>query len=229
MKYTKTEQMFILRWAKKLRAIKVLGGKCIKCGQTHPLTLEFHHEKEKEYDVSRLIIHGKRWSVIQKEIKQCVLVCRNCHAELHSSPYGRNYIDKKRILGNNLNCSKCGYVGENLASIDFHHEYDKSFHISDIWNRKSKVSAETIEKELQKCTVLCKNCHVITMIDVEQFERLKNEIVKRSKEHRELRKPVDKQVVLRLSKHMKQIEIAKKIGCSKSTICKILKELSSKG
>jgi len=55
----------------------------------------------------------------------------------------------------------CAVCGENYAScLDFHHNSpkEKAGTISDLVAKG--YSIETILREIQKCTVLCKNCHV---------------------------------------------------------------------
>ena len=56
-----------------------------------------------------------------------------------------------------LNCSKCGE--NHIACLDFHHvdPSKKDFSIYQI--KKYAWGKEKIEKELQKCVVLCSNCH----------------------------------------------------------------------
>jgi hypothetical protein len=46
--------------------------------------LEFHHLDPNEKDFS---IGGKSWSLerLKKEVDKCILICANCHRELHSS------------------------------------------------------------------------------------------------------------------------------------------------
>ena len=65
------------------KARKMLGDKCSVCGYKKcPAALEFHHvdRSEKEF-----VIAGARygWSKMEKEIEKCVLLCANCHRELH--------------------------------------------------------------------------------------------------------------------------------------------------
>ena len=71
---------------KKLKeeAIKISGGKCSVCGYDRCLSaLEFHHNHEnKEGHVSTFIKKGSRQKVL-KEAKKCILLCANCHRELH--------------------------------------------------------------------------------------------------------------------------------------------------
>jgi len=57
-------------------------------------------------------------------------------------------------LKNDLSCEKCSE--EHNACLDFHHTQDKSFTVSNAVNRHGK---EKIKKEIEKCKVLCANCH----------------------------------------------------------------------
>lgn len=83
----------------------------------------------------------------------------------------RKYLLKKVSTGNRKNyyrdmrkiaidykggkCEKCGYDKSSWA-LDFHHKdpEQKSFSIS-----KGKKSFETLKPEIDKCELLCKNCH----------------------------------------------------------------------
>ncbi len=66
-------------------AIKYKGGCCIKCGyNTFSGALEFHHLNPNEKDFT--IAHLKQYSFkdkIKKELDKCILVCANCHREIH--------------------------------------------------------------------------------------------------------------------------------------------------
>ncbi len=66
--------------------LKVLhGGKCVICGYDKCLAaLDFHHPNsdEKENTISRLLAEKSK-SAAYKEAKKCMLVCKNCHAEIH--------------------------------------------------------------------------------------------------------------------------------------------------
>ena len=54
-----------------------------------------------------------------------------------------------------LKCSKCGE--NHPATIDFHHTEKKEQNISKMVG--DGYSVERIKKELEKCNVLCANCH----------------------------------------------------------------------
>lgn len=69
----------------RLKAIKHLGGKCTLCGYSkYPEVLEFHHKnpKQKDFNIS-LKGHCRSWNRVEEEIKKCILLCANCHRELH--------------------------------------------------------------------------------------------------------------------------------------------------
>lgn len=111
MKYTKTN---LLRLERKRIAIERLGGKCSKCGYSKNLaSLDFHHvdETTKEDAMGRII--QKTWKSFEDEIKKCVLLCKNCHAELHHTLLDFSIVDGKVILDNYMgalqtNCLYCG-------------------------------------------------------------------------------------------------------------------------
>lgn len=64
---------------------EIFGGKCKICGYDKCLTaLDFHHldPKTKDGGISYYISQGYANKAIE-EAKKCILVCRNCHAEIH--------------------------------------------------------------------------------------------------------------------------------------------------
>lgn len=73
---------------KRIRALAVsaLGGKCIMCGYIRSVAaLDIHHRdsSRKSFGVSE---DGctRSWERVQKEIADCVLICANCHREIHA-------------------------------------------------------------------------------------------------------------------------------------------------
>lgn len=70
---------------KKEMAVELMGGKCQLCGYDKCInSLHFHHidAKTKEGSPSYLIMRAK-WEIAVKELKKCILVCANCHGEIH--------------------------------------------------------------------------------------------------------------------------------------------------
>lgn len=69
----------------KEQAIQYLGGKCSNCGYNKcSAALDFHHidpnEKDKNYDNYK----GSFSNKLKTELDKCVLLCSNCHRELHN-------------------------------------------------------------------------------------------------------------------------------------------------
>lgn len=70
----------------KKKSVEYKGGKCIVCGYNKCLSaLEFHHVNPKEKDFSISTYKNKKFEDLKKELDKCVLVCSNCHKEIHES------------------------------------------------------------------------------------------------------------------------------------------------
>ena len=68
----------------KERAVYIMGGACQCCGYNRCLrALQFHHidASTKEFQISDNIT--RNWADVRKELTKCILVCSNCHQEIH--------------------------------------------------------------------------------------------------------------------------------------------------
>jgi len=225
-----TDKMYstkILRFAKKLKAINFLGGKCKKCGETNFFKLCFHHtnSEDKEYRLSRM--WGKNWKNIFKEVEKCELLCQNCHYEFHDKPKTYRTNDKKIFLEykNVKGCEKCGY-NNTTSALHFHHLKDKNFEFRFVKENISSIEEIRIEiiEELNKCQILCANCHTIEHSDVDFFNNNYELIKNKSLKFKKMSSKIDKEVVKKLYiDGVRQIDISKLLDCSKSTISGIIK------
>lgn len=78
-----TEQQSKKRAAIKMKAVKFKGSKCESCNGIYPLAVyHFHHPKEKDFQISDALLVVP-WNVIELELKECLLLCANCHAVAH--------------------------------------------------------------------------------------------------------------------------------------------------
>lgn len=70
---------------RKLELVMQRGGACSICGYKRNLGgLTFHHTKsEKKFQLDMRSLSNRTLKRVQKEIKKCILICANCHAELH--------------------------------------------------------------------------------------------------------------------------------------------------
>ncbi len=103
--------------------------------------------------------------------------CKECIKEYDKERFQLNK-EKRRIQRNerrslirkwfaeykeNLKCKECGF--SHPASLDFHHRdlKTKTKNVSDMVRNHS---IESIKKEIEKCDVLCANCHRILHYDI---------------------------------------------------------------
>lgn len=70
---------------KRAMAIEHLGGKCAACGfSRHSSALDIHHRDPASKDPNFISMRNWSWNRIAAEIVSCVLLCKNCHALVHS-------------------------------------------------------------------------------------------------------------------------------------------------
>ena len=61
------------------------GGKCIRCGYDRCIkALEFHHIDPSKKDFTISNDHFRLQEAVE-ETKKCILICSNCHKELHDN------------------------------------------------------------------------------------------------------------------------------------------------
>ncbi len=123
--------------------------KCCKCNELKPIT---------EFSKNRSTKDG-----LQRECKSCRKSVQREHYQLNKE---KSFIRAKRQkekykkawdeYKETLECTVCG---ENHAPcLDFHHldPSEKDFNIS---QKVKDMSLERIKLEIEKCVVLCANCH----------------------------------------------------------------------
>lgn len=67
-------------------AVEYKGGKCCICGYNkYQGALEFHHldPLEKDFGIASKG-YTRSWESIKAELNKCILVCSNCHKEIHA-------------------------------------------------------------------------------------------------------------------------------------------------
>ena len=71
----------------KQKLIAAMGGGCICCGYNKCIrALEFHHlsSEAKDSTISNMMVHPRKLETLMEEAKKCILVCANCHREIHA-------------------------------------------------------------------------------------------------------------------------------------------------
>jgi hypothetical protein len=72
---------------RKAKAVAYKGGKCIICNyDRHQNCFDFHHTdpSNKDRDLSFTKLRLQTWEKFKHELDKCILVCRNCHGEIHA-------------------------------------------------------------------------------------------------------------------------------------------------
>jgi len=166
------------------------------------------------------------------KLKNCILLCKNCHNKLHYSINSNvDKKDKKIFLeykGVN-GCIICGY-NECVASLEFHHKdpKDKLFLISNKSHYYKSIESLKIEieKEINKCDVLCSNCHAESHLNDGFYASHEEEIIKKSKNMIEKMMKIDRDIILYLFKNgYRQIDISNELGIKRGIVSSIFKEL----
>lgn len=88
--YQKNKESFLARAAKSKAKAKERWWEfkkslaCVRCGESHPATLDFHHViKENKKSVRGLIVNGAYRAAMREISEKCIVLCSNCHRREH--------------------------------------------------------------------------------------------------------------------------------------------------
>ena len=77
------------RRKRKREIVSLMGGKCSQCGYNKCIAaLEFHHLGSKKEGHLSVIINDFSKGKALKEMRKCILLCANCHREIHQGAIG---------------------------------------------------------------------------------------------------------------------------------------------
>jgi len=151
----------------KAQLVAIRGGQCSGCSYSGPAAaFDFHHRDATSKQFGLGTFYGP-WNDLLAEAEKCDMLCANCHRIRHAAEdvtsKGGAVVDFRRRLKVRAveymggHCYECEVSGPS-AIFDFHHtdSSDKRFGIGQdgIPRRWESVAAE-----LEKCVMLCANCH----------------------------------------------------------------------
>lgn len=87
MKEKQSEHVKRWRKATKQRIVEAMGGKCQICSYSKCIeSLALHHRnpEDKDFSFGSIRSNPKKWIKIVVELRKCVLLCNNCHGEVHA-------------------------------------------------------------------------------------------------------------------------------------------------
>lgn len=141
-----------------IRDLKSSG--CLCCPELDPACLAYHHRPgEKKISSVSALRNGSTKRVLA-EIAKCDLLCANCHAKIHNPglPARQPYRQTKRLLleqRKSGGCLRCGL--RDYRCLTFHHRTNNKLDsIANLLAGKLSIFLA----ELEKCDVLCFNCHM---------------------------------------------------------------------
>lgn len=82
-----TDDVINRQRAFKVKCVEYKGSKCSECGYNKYIgALEFHHldPSQKDFEMSRYKLSAFS-DIVKKELDKCILVCSNCHKEIHGT------------------------------------------------------------------------------------------------------------------------------------------------
>lgn len=133
--------------------------KCLECGNSIPLKLRI---EDKIYNLSSrkrcldcLPFKSGRWKT--KNTKKYIYSEAKRKAWTRNTTNRRREFSRKAIKYKGGACQICGYNKCDRA-LDFHH-IDPSTKLFSIANCSYRYSWDKVEAELDKCLLLCANCH----------------------------------------------------------------------
>ena len=75
---------------RRLLLIQSKGGRCERCGYgRNHAALAFHHldPANKSFAVDLRNCSNTSWDALQEEARKCLLLCLNCHSEIHNPEF----------------------------------------------------------------------------------------------------------------------------------------------
>ncbi|MEF8818503.1 MAG: hypothetical protein V5A31_02865 [Haloferacaceae archaeon] len=139
---------------------------CAECGESHPACLDFHHdEAEKTAGVSEMVNDGYSKERILDEMAVCTVLCATCHRHTHNEAGLGSASDppdsrrrRQRTTAYKRASDGCKRCDESRPwCLDFHHPDEKHDGIARMVSDRRPLGA--IEGELERCELLCANCH----------------------------------------------------------------------
>jgi len=73
------QKKYILEYIRRVKSI----SSCNMCGDKRWYVLDFHHIKDKEFNITDLGTRGASIEKFKREIRKCITLCANCHREVH--------------------------------------------------------------------------------------------------------------------------------------------------
>ena len=113
-----SQKVLATRQKRKREIVDIMGGCCSLCGYHNDETaLELHHinQEDKEFSFNKYGSYP-RYEILIPELQKCILLCANCHREVHNSKKGIE-------LQSSFNLEKALYYKSQVRGGEVHEKY----------------------------------------------------------------------------------------------------------
>lgn len=187
-----------------LYVLNYLRGRfCLDCGESNPLLLDFDHvAPDKHHSIADLVANAASLATLQLEIDKCEVVCSNCHRRRtcrRSNSYRvrrANNEDDAQSYRDVADVFRKSWLKRRARNQAVVFEYLSSHPCVDCKERDPIVlefdhirghkqddiasivavggSIERLQLEIDKCEVVCSNCHRSRTAETRQYFRLRH-------------------------------------------------------
>lgn len=121
--YNENRRKWKSEMRKLTRDLKSCG--CVICGEKEPCCLDFHHLKDKKFEVSKApnVSKGRLYAEVQK----CIVLCANCHRKVHA---GKITLKESVYINYNSMTIKFKRLSENAIAPVKAHATDAGFDLT---------------------------------------------------------------------------------------------------
>lgn len=141
---------------------------CSRCGEDDYACLDFHHldQDEKERSVGEMVTFGAGRKRLRAEMAKCEVICANCHSKLHTQdPRERESVSssgttlaRRWVFDQKEGSDGCRCGESDPRCLEFHHVgEEKSDDVAALVTDGRSI--DILREEIQRCTVICANCH----------------------------------------------------------------------
>jgi len=104
-----------IRRRNKIKLVEYKGGKCERCGYDKCIdALEFHHLNPDEKDFGLSCGDTRSLEKLKAEADKCIMVCANCHREIHAEERERKILERDKKKNENEAIFKAKKKNENV-------------------------------------------------------------------------------------------------------------------
>jgi len=107
MSIVRTKQAYVMDY--------LMMHSCADCGESDPIVLEFDHQRDKQYNIAKLITNNCSLKRLVLEIDKCQVRCANCHRRKTAGTHGSYRLDTLEELQSRIVPQKPKKLNKELA------------------------------------------------------------------------------------------------------------------